>query len=35
MKEIDLDDLRATMPLPRMLEALGLEESVKRSTSSP
>ena len=35
MKEIDLDDLRATMPLPRMLEALGLEESVKRSTCSP
>ena len=35
MKEIDLEDLRAAMPLPRMLEALGLEESVKKSTRSP
>ena len=33
--DIDTDDLRAIMPLPRLLEALGLEESVKKSTRSP
>jgi len=31
----DLDELRAIMPLPRMLEALGLEESAKKSARSP
>ena len=33
--DIDIDELRAVMPLPRLLEALGLEESVKKSTRSP
>jgi hypothetical protein len=31
----DLDELRAIMPLPRMLEALGLEESARKSARSP